>query len=242
LLEGLAWDAAGHRYEDLAGLTAYAVRVAGSVGAMMSIVMGGRAPQVVARACDLGVAMQFTNIARDVGEDAREGRIYLPLQWLRDAGIAPDEWLSRPVFSPALGAVVQRLLDEADALYERSGAGIARLPLACRPGIHAARLIYSEIGLEIERQQCDSISQRAVVSPSRKVALLVRALGAMLMSGRSNVAATVEEARFLVDAVRDASLPRATVSEGSRGRLGERLTWVIDLFERLERRQQLGRS
>ncbi len=70
LLEGLAWDAEVRRYETLQDLGAYAARVAGSVGAMMTLVMGQRAPEIVGRACDLGVAMQLTNIARDVGEDA----------------------------------------------------------------------------------------------------------------------------------------------------------------------------
>ena len=79
LLEGLAWDAEGRRYETLPELCAYAARVAGTVGTMMTLVMGQRAPEIVARACDLGVAMQLTNIARDVGEDARAGRLYLPL-------------------------------------------------------------------------------------------------------------------------------------------------------------------
>ena len=115
LLEGLAWDAEGRRYQTLDDLVDYAARVAGSVGAMMTLVMGPRAPQVLARACDLGVAMQFTNIARDVGEDARAGRLYLPLQWLREAGIDPEAWLAAPRFTPDIAKIVQRLLDAADA-------------------------------------------------------------------------------------------------------------------------------
>ena len=80
---GLAWDAEGRRYQDFAELNAYAARVAGTVGAMMALLMGVRVPRIAGAACDLGVAMQLTNIARDVGEDARAGRIYLPLDWLR---------------------------------------------------------------------------------------------------------------------------------------------------------------
>ena len=90
LLEGFAWDAAGRRYETLDEVEHYAARVAGCVGAMMTLVMGRRDPAILARACDLGVAMQLTNICRDVGEDARAGRLYLPLAWLRDNGIDPD--------------------------------------------------------------------------------------------------------------------------------------------------------
>ncbi len=79
------------------------------------------------------MAMQLTNIARDVGEDAREGRLYLPLHWLREAGIDADAWLARPVFTPALGGVVRRLLGEAEALYTRADAGIACLPASAVP-------------------------------------------------------------------------------------------------------------
>ena len=78
LIDGLEWDVAGVRCEDLADVQAYAARVAGSVGAMMTVLMGVREHDVLARACELGVAMQLTNIARDVGEDARNGRLYLP--------------------------------------------------------------------------------------------------------------------------------------------------------------------
>ena len=116
--------------------------------------MGQRAPDIVARACDLGVAMQLTNIARDVGEDARAGRLYLPLSWLRDAGIDPDTMAGEACFSPPeIAAIVQRLLDAADWLYGRATLGIAHLPLACRPGIYAARALYAEIGRELERAQ-----------------------------------------------------------------------------------------
>jgi 15-cis-phytoene synthase len=242
LLEGLAWDAQGRRYEDFSELKAYAVRVAGAVGAMMSILMDARTPQLLARACDLGVAMQLTNIARDVGEDARQGRLYLPLQWLRSAGIDPQTWLSRPVFGEALGDVVQRLLNEADILYARSSVGIAGLPLACRPGIHAARLLYAEIGRDIERSGCDSVSRRAVVSWRRKAVLL--GVAALAPAKRSGEEPPLAEAQYLVDAV-TASAPRPRHGKTPSGALTAiegRMVWLIDLFDQLERRGQLGRS
>ena len=90
LLEGFAWDAEGRVYDDLPALRAYAMRVAGTVGVMMSLLMGVRSPGALARAADLGVGMQLSNIARDVGEDARLGRVYLPRDWLREAGIDAD--------------------------------------------------------------------------------------------------------------------------------------------------------
>ena len=149
LLEGFEWDAAGRRYARLSDLHAYAARVAGSVGAVMTLLMDVRSHAVLGRACELGVAMQLTNIARDVGQDARAGRLYLPLEWLLEAGIDPDAWLAQPRFTPALGAVIDRLLAAADALYQRAAAGVAALPADCRAGIHAARLLYAEIGQQL---------------------------------------------------------------------------------------------
>jgi HEPN domain-containing protein len=79
------------------------------------------------------------------------------------------------VFNPAIAQVTQRLLDAAEALYLRAEQGIAALPRDCRPAIHAARLVYAEIGEQLLRSGLDSINQRTVVRPSRKLALLARA-------------------------------------------------------------------
>jgi phytoene synthase len=242
LLEGFEWDARGRRYETLSELHEYATRVAGTVGTMMALLMGAREPELLARACDLGVAMQLTNIARDVGEDARAGRLYLPLAWLREAGIEPDSWLAAPAYDARLGAVMKRLLVHADALYARSGEGIAKLPLGCRPAMHAARLMYAEIGREVERRGLDSVSQRAVVAGTRKAALLASALattaGTAVRDPRSSGAPPLEEARFLVDAVALAARAPATADGSGWRRVEDRVVWVIDLFERLERRER----
>jgi phytoene synthase len=244
LLEGFAWDAEGRRYETVADLEAYAARVAGTVGAMMALLMGVRAPDAVARACDLGVAMQLSNIARDVGEDARMGRVYLPLSWLRETGIDPDEWLARPVHSAALGSVVERLLEAADALYARVDAGVAQLPLACRPGINAARLLYAEIGHEVQRRGLDSVNRRAVVPASRKAWLLARAMAGLFPAQGSLAAPPLAATQFLVDAVGASTLPAGVPAQRapSRRSVGDRVAWTIDLFERLERRDRMQRS
>ena len=244
LLEGLAWDTAGRRYETLPELYAYAARVAGAVGGMMTLVMGQRSPEIVARACDLGVAMQLTNIARDVGEDARAGRLYLPLSWLRDAGIEPDAWLAKPVFGSEIAVIVQRLLDAADALYGRATLGIEQLPRSCRPGIYAARALYAEIGRELERRGLDSISQRAVVSARRKLAILSRTLALRqrewLPARKLAPAIQIDETRFLIEAV--AAMPLRAPAKFRARPVEDRVVWVIDLFTRLERRDQLLRG
>jgi len=236
LLEGLAWDAEGRRYDTLEELHAYGARVAGAVGVMMALLMGKRAPETLARACDLGMAMQLTNIARDVGEDARAGRLYLPLAWLREAGIDPDDWLAAPVFTPALRGVIARLLAEAERLYRRANPGIASLPLSCRPAIQAARVLYREIGRELARRDLDSLSRRAVVSGGRKLALLPQALAAALRSGGAAAEPVRPEAAFLIEAV--AVTRSSEVRAVAWWNLPARSLHVIEIFERLERRQQ----
>jgi phytoene synthase len=238
LLEGFEWDAQGRCYEDLSGIYDYSARVAGTVGAMMAALMGARSAEMVARACDLGVAMQITNICRDVGEDARNGRLYLPKQWMREVGIDPDDWLAKPVFSAALASVIQRLLQAADRLYQRSDTGIAALPIGCRAGINAARYLYAEIGRQVERQGLDSISQRAVVPAPRKLRLLAPILGKAILTSPSIGAPALEETRFLVDAVVEATPPTVYLKSSPAKSSGGGLLRVLELLELLEERER----
>ncbi|MEL6478236.1 MAG: phytoene/squalene synthase family protein [Pseudomonadota bacterium] len=234
LLEGLAWDAIGRQHRTISEVRAYSARVASAVGVMMALIMGVREPDPLARACDLGVAMQLTNIARDVGEDAREGRIYLPLDWLEEAGVAPERLLEAPIFTPALGGVVARLLAEADRLYERAEAGIGALPLACRPAIFAARHLYAEIGREVERQGMDSVTRRAVVSGQRKRQILPRVAGAMITLHGGLRAPCLAETQFLLDAVADAPQPVKS------HQVGANLGRLIEMLAEMEDREKSG--
>ena len=178
--------------------------MAGTVGLMMTLVMGRREPDVLARACDLGVAMQLTNIARDVGEDARRGRLYLPGEWLDAAGVDRDAFLAHPTPTRAIRAVTARLLDEASRLYATSDAGIAQLPRDCRTAIRAARLVYSAIGESIRRADFDSVTRRAVVPLRRKLWLVFRALGARAWAPSPLGGHMSPEAASLLGAVRSA--------------------------------------
>jgi len=241
LLEGFEWDANGRNYQTLAELEAYAARVAGTVGVMMALLMGQRDRAVLSRACDLGVAMQLTNIARDVGEDARAGRLYLPEDWLQQAGIDKNRWLQQPVYSEAMGSVVLRLLHEAEALYARAAAGIAWLPRLCQPGMHAARLLYAEIGNEVQRRGLDSVSGRARVSGTRKLRLLGRASLSALAPRQPLDELVLEEVRFLVDAV-PASQAVAAIGGYARDASQSRVEWMLELFARLEREERQQRS
>ena len=231
LLEGLAWDAAAHRYDTLSGVRDYSARVAAAVGAMMCVLMRVRDPDALARACDLGVAMQLTNIARDVGEDARMGRIYLPLDWLAEAGIDPANFIREPLPTNDVRKMVKRLLHEADRLYRRSEAGIDVLPLGARTGIWAARLIYAGIGKKLKRQGYDSISMRAHTSTGQKLGWLTQSAartGFSLIMPKSAViyAKPLDEVAFLVDAA-------------SQGRVDAgRSASVLDVLAELKARER----
>jgi phytoene synthase len=228
LLEGLGWDAEGRVHETLDELMDYAARVAGAVGAMMALLMGARSPSALARACDLGVAMQLSNIARDVAEDARMGRLYLPRRWLREAGIDGEAWLAAPAWTPALDAVLRRLLVVADQLYARAASGLAELPLACRPGINAARLLYAEIGHEVLRAGATAWPRRVAVPAGRRAWLLARAAATPWPVAAGRHEPPLPANRALVLAAQD---PAAGDSIGS----------VLDLFLRLAQRDRLQR-
>lgn len=230
LLEGLAWDASDREYQTLSELYDYAARVAGCVGAIMTLVMRTRDTRAIARACDLGVAMQLTNISRDVGEDARMGRLYLPRQWFADAGLDAAEWLANPVPDPRVEAMTKRLLGYADLLYRRADAGITLLPLNCRPGIRAARLIYSDIGREIAQQNYANLEHRAIVPISRKLWLLAKSVATIPLAHPDKFEDSLEwpplvETRYLLEDIE---------SEPYQSRV----EWLVSLFSTMKERDQ----
>lgn len=205
LLEGLAWDAEGRTYATLSGVRDYSARVASAVGAMMCVLMGVRDRDALARACDLGVAMQLTNIARDVGEDALEGRMYLPTDWMDAAGIDRAAFFADPRPTQDVRAMVKRLVVEANKLYYRAEAGLGALPPGCRPGIYAARYIYAGIAGRLRAMDYDSVTARARTTKAQKLGWLAQSVaqsGASMVMPRSPVlfARPLPEVAFLVNA------------------------------------------
>ena len=240
LLEGLAWDAMERQYASLADLQAYCARVASAVGAMMCVLMHVRDADALARACDLGVAMQLTNIARDVGEDARMGRIYLPLDWLEAAGVSQAAFLADPQATPEIRRMVRDLLRRAQGLYLRSEAGIAALPLGARTGIYAARYIYAAIGTAVQRNGYDSVHYRGHTSKAHKMGLIaksaLRSCGSVVLPGSPLLyAPPVEETRFLVEAV---ATNAPVAQDWGPGRAGAVLSVMATLKAREQARQK----
>ena len=180
-LRGFAMDVEGARYELLDDTVTYSYRVAGVVGEMMAWLMGVRDRDTLDRAADLGIAFQLTNIARDVLDDARAGRVYLPRTWLDVEGLDGNT-LADSRAHTGLTRVVGRLLDEADRYYRSASAGIVRLSAREAWSIESARLIYREIGSEVRRRGTAAWDRRVVVSAPRKLALVARA--AMTVKGR----------------------------------------------------------
>ena len=158
-----------------AELLRYCYRVAGTVGLLMCDVLGVHDPKAKAHAIDLGIGMQLTNIARDVQEDARMGRRYIPGHWLGE--IAPKA-LSNPSTreSELLVESAQRLLSLAELYYESGKAGLRFLPPRARQGIKIAASVYREIGLVIAARGFDVSAGRAYVGLPRKLLVACRAL------------------------------------------------------------------
>lgn len=232
LVEGFEWDAEGRRFDTLEDVKAYGARVAATVGVMMTLVMGVRSQEALARACDLGLAMQLTNIARDIGEDARAGRCYLPAEWLRESGLTPEGLAALDEADDRVRMLTERMLDAARPLYAAGISGIGLLPEACRPAIRAAAAIYSEIGAEIARAGHDSIAQRAVVSKRRKIALAATSFIPGRLDPANRFAPPAPACAFLVEAVAAAAPPPPLAETPKAGTA----PWVIDLFLRMEQR------
>jgi phytoene synthase len=168
LLDGFAMDVDGHRYETLDDTLLYCYHVAGVVGVMMAYVMGVKSGDALLRAADLGIAFQLTNISRDVMDDARVGRVYLPADWLEASAVRPDEIVDTR-HRPAVSTVVQRLLAEADRYYDSAVEGLPSLGWRSAWGIATARYVYRHIGRLIVRRGSAAWDERAVVGKGRKL-------------------------------------------------------------------------
>jgi len=175
LIDGFAMDVDRRAYRTLDELMAYCWHVAGVVGVMMARVMGVHDPEVLRRAQDLGLAFQLTNISRDVIEDAEDGRLYLPADWLVEAGIAPTpEAVADPANREIVHAVTRRLLSEAEPYYDSARDGLRGLPFRSSLAIAAARGVYREIGRKVARRGPGVWVRRVSVGRVMKLWLFLR--------------------------------------------------------------------
>lgn len=167
-LDGFAMDVEQHRYATLDDTLRYCWHVAGVVGVMMSHVMGRVDPPTLDRACDLGMAFQLTNIARDVVEDAGIGRIYLPAEWLAAEGIPADDRLALPEHRAALARVAARLVRTAEPYYRSAMDGLPALPFRSAWSIALARSVYRAIGHKVVQRGAAAWDRRAATTKAEK--------------------------------------------------------------------------
>ena len=177
LLEGMRMDIHKSRYESLKELELYCFRVAGTVGLMMTHVMGLFHLRSLPLAVELGHAMQMTNIARDVKEDFARGRIYLPQDWLEAFEITDPMHKREQTFQ-----VVQKLLLNAEAHYRSAEVGLLDLPFRCAFAVRVALELYREIGRKILSLGPQALEYRVVVSKPKKALLVAKASVLMLLS------------------------------------------------------------
>jgi len=179
LLDGFAMDVAGTRYHTLADLERYAYRVAGTVGEMLCHVMGVRDTRALSHAAALGVAMQLTNVCRDVVEDWSLGRMYVPASFFDPdtaALLAAPGGAFPAAARAAVARAVHRLLDIAGQRYRFADEGLRYLDRRARMAVRTARLVYAAIGDELARRRYDVFAGRAVVPTATKLRLLASAV------------------------------------------------------------------
>jgi phytoene synthase len=142
--------------------------------------MGVTARETLDRACDLGLAFQLTNIARDVLEDAQAGRVYLPADWLEAEGIAAVQDVLADANRERVARVAARLVAQAEPYYLSARMGIADLPLRCAWSIATARSVYRCIGREVVRRGARAWDGRVATGTAEKLWYLARSAGVAL--------------------------------------------------------------
>lgn len=173
LLRGFEMDVMGRRYDRLEDTLDYAYHVAGVVGVMMARIMGVSDAETLRRAQDLGLAFQLTNIARDVMEDARGGRVYLPGDWLEQAGVPADR-VGAPEHRDAVARAAQRLVAAAEPFYASARWGLRDLNPRSAWAIATARGVYRAIGRRVAESGPRAWDGRASVDRAGKLMLLGR--------------------------------------------------------------------
>jgi phytoene synthase len=173
IIDGMEMDLTQTRYLDFKGLSLYCYRVASVVGLLAAEIFGYEDRKTQKYAHDLGMAFQLTNIIRDVGEDARRGRIYLPIDELQQFDVKAADILNAR-YSDNFRRLMEFQIERAERYYEQA---FAQLPAgdrrAQRPGLVMAA-IYRALLEEIHRDGCRVLTQRTSLTPLRKLWLAVK--------------------------------------------------------------------
>lgn len=185
LIEGVISDLGTVEFAHDTELLRYCYRVAGTVGLMMCPILGVTDRQALAHAIDLGVAMQLTNICRDVLEDSHRRRIYLPVERLRAEGVTPESLLAGTASREGVARVVTDLLNLAETYYQSADVGMRFIPARSRFAIVVASRLYRAIGLKLLKRGGDALTGRTWVGWPGKTAWIVLSVGHYLRGRRS---------------------------------------------------------
>ena len=178
LIEGLILDQRQIRIQNKEELIKYSYHVAGTVGLMMSKIIGVKHEKAAQSAIDLGIAMQLTNIARDVYEDSKLKRIYIPANWIpnislknlnsfNDISLEKDERISNAIL---------KLISLSEKFYENGFAGLKYIPLSTRLGIYIAANVYKGIGTKIKSNKKKYIRERVYLNSLEKILITVKSI------------------------------------------------------------------
>jgi len=179
LVRGVQGDLEPVRILNDAALIRYGYRVAGSVGLMMAHILGATDPRAPAHAIDLGIAMQLTNIARDVAEDGINGRRYLPAS--RVGNLDPDQCANpNSAEREQVQACILSVLDLAEEYYASGIAGLRYLPDRSAAAIYVAAKVYRAIGIRIRRAEADVWATRHYVPLPAKIGVALGNLPSIL--------------------------------------------------------------
>ena len=176
LLDGVRGDVTFQPITTVQDQEHYCYQVAATVGLTMAKILGAEGHEAMRHAAELGIAMQLTNIVRDVGDDIRRGRVYLPRQELAAFGCSREQLCARKV-DAAFVALLRCQITRARDFYRRGEAGIATLPPETQLAIRLAARLYMGILDKVEQQNYDIFTARAHLTRRDKVWLTLRVLG-----------------------------------------------------------------
>lgn len=181
LIDGMVSDLGVVRMSSDAELIRYCYQAAGTVGLMMCSILGVRDPRALGHAVDLGIAMQLTNISRDVLEDAQSSRVYLPADRLRAVGVEPEQLIEGNANPRGVSLVVEDLLTLAEVYYRSADEGMSFLPARARWAVLVASRLYRGIGRRLRRKhRSNPLLGRVVLPWFVKLALFVPASASWL--------------------------------------------------------------
>ncbi len=178
LIDGLIFDQKKIRIQNKEDLIKYSYHVAGTVGLMMSKIIGVKNDKAAKSAIDLGIGMQLTNIARDVYEDSKMKRIYLPANWISD--IPPENLYNSDELSSEkkekISNAIHKVINLSEKFYLNGFAGLKYIPLSSRLGIFIAANVYRGIGIKIKSKKKKYIIERVYLNTFEKSVLTMKSI------------------------------------------------------------------